>query len=322
MSKKQLGAFYTTNSDRILRKFTAHIKGKDVVDPCCGNRDLLNWAEYHGAASVLGYDINPQTPADVHQDTIMNVPDYTDKFLLTNPPYLGRNKSHTKAPYVKWGVNDLYKAAIRSYISSGVTEGILIVPTNIFVDEDVKFRKEVFSNWEILDVVLFNDQVFEDTPVKVCAFHFVRGTTTSLFNCPIDTSSEGKYRVGTEWFDLLSDSFGGVGRLLEGETPTTRINLRAMDTGSAHGRIALTYGDEPYYGKQTDRQFCTISLTTKLTAKQQKELVETFNTQLNLYRDRYHSMFLVNGLPVAGKERKRIGFRTVYKFIHNYIQNL
>ncbi len=44
MSKKQLGQFFTTNSDYILQRFEKFVKDKNVVDPFAGNQDLINWS--------------------------------------------------------------------------------------------------------------------------------------------------------------------------------------------------------------------------------------------------------------------------------------
>ena len=42
IKKRNLGQFFTTNSDYILQGFSAFVKNKEVTDPFAGNRDLLN----------------------------------------------------------------------------------------------------------------------------------------------------------------------------------------------------------------------------------------------------------------------------------------
>lgn len=45
--------------------------------------------------------------------------------ILTNPPYLARNKSMNKELFDKYNINDLYKCFIEILL-----DGILIVPLN------------------------------------------------------------------------------------------------------------------------------------------------------------------------------------------------
>ena len=47
------------------------------------------------------------------KDTVKNPPDYNNKYLITNPPYLARNKSKDKSLFDKYDVNDLYKCVIK-----------------------------------------------------------------------------------------------------------------------------------------------------------------------------------------------------------------
>ena len=47
--KRNLGQFFTTNSDYILQGFGDFVKNKDVFDPFAGNGDLLNWAKNNRA---------------------------------------------------------------------------------------------------------------------------------------------------------------------------------------------------------------------------------------------------------------------------------
>lgn len=54
--KQQLGQFFTTNSDYILKGFDKYIKNKEVIDPFAGNGDLIKWAKKHGVKTIKGYD--------------------------------------------------------------------------------------------------------------------------------------------------------------------------------------------------------------------------------------------------------------------------
>jgi len=56
--KKNLGQFFTYNSDYILKGFEKCVKGKVICDPFAGNQDLMRWATKNGAKSVVGFDVN------------------------------------------------------------------------------------------------------------------------------------------------------------------------------------------------------------------------------------------------------------------------
>ncbi len=50
--ERNLGQFFTTNSDYILQGFGKFIKNKEVADPFAGNQDLLNWAKKTNAKKL------------------------------------------------------------------------------------------------------------------------------------------------------------------------------------------------------------------------------------------------------------------------------
>lgn len=323
-SKKELGAFYTTNVDHILSGYEHYVGGKNVVDFAVGDGDLTKWAENNGAQSITGFDINPEAKGlsskDHVKDTILESLDTEGKFILMNPPYLARNKTKNKEPFDKHGVNDLYKASIMNLIKHGAEEGILIVPSNIFFDEDVEFRKKLYSTWEIKDVIIFDTAVFEDTTVRVTSFYFKKGSTNSLEGKPLDTSPEGKLRPGKEWYSFIQQPTDvKIERLLLEKSPSegmfiTNIKLFATDTGTEEGRIHCEVAPL-YYGKGTDRNFATIVSSVPLTEEEQKEVCKDFKESLEYFRNKYKSCFLTNFLASKTTERKRISFSSAYKLL-------
>ena len=80
------------------------------------------------------YDIDPTKDNIIKKDTLLNIEDYTDKFIITNPPYLARNKTKNKEIYDKYDENDLYKCFIKQIINKTniALGGILIIPLNFF----------------------------------------------------------------------------------------------------------------------------------------------------------------------------------------------
>ncbi len=177
MNKKQLGQFFTKNSDYILQNLEKFIKDKEIVDPFAGSGDLLKWAEKNRAKKIIGYDVDKSyidSKTIFYNDSINNHLKY--KFVLTNPPYLHKNKAtkEIKERYFQ-GVNsyfeDLYQVSINSLLNS--KEGILITPLNFLSAENSeKIRKIFFEKFEIVVLNIFLEQVFEDTIYNVVSFYY------------------------------------------------------------------------------------------------------------------------------------------------------
>lgn len=349
MSKKELGAFYTTNAGMILKGLEHLVDCKPVVDLFAGDGDLLQWAENNGASELYAFDVNPKANSvnagfseKVKKfgvlDTILNKPDVdlTNCFGVFNPPYLARNKTINKDPFDKWGVNDLYKASILSIMDNGIKEGIMIIPSNFWFDEDVDFRKTVLTRWCITDVKIFDRPVFDDTTVRITSFYFkdvgcgTKPVTTSVQGQPIDfKNKEGKWRPGIDWYNLIAKKNEiKVSRILK-DVPTpkgmfeTKIKLFGTDTGSQGGEIRVEYSEDIYRGIKTDRNFFTAMCNVELTKDQQLEIVKQFNDALCHYRRQYNSCFLTNFLASnSSKERKRISFSAAYKLLSVVIEDV
>ncbi len=180
MEKKQLGQFFTVNSDYILSGFEASVKGKKITDPFAGSGDLLVWAGKNGAVGTRGYDIDAKYVDEYKiffDDSIQKPKSYD--FVLTNPPYLNVNKADqiTKERYFKDSFyEDLYQISLDSIIDS--REGIVIVPVNFLSAENSRRIKDLFfSMHTITRMNYFKQQVFPDTTYNVIAFHFKKSST-------------------------------------------------------------------------------------------------------------------------------------------------
>ena len=75
--KKQLGQFFTKNSDYILNGLDKFIKEKEVIDPFAGGGDLISWAKNNGAIKVKGYEVDKKIDNKVifYNDSIKNPQD-------------------------------------------------------------------------------------------------------------------------------------------------------------------------------------------------------------------------------------------------------
>jgi len=175
--KRQLGQFFTKNSNYILQGLGKYIKEKSVIDPFAGNGDLIDWAQKNKAKSTKGYDIDRKYVDNkniFYNDSINKPLKY--KFVLTNPPYLHKNKAakEIKDKYLA-GQNsvfeDLYQVSINSILNS--EEGILIVPLNFLSAENSdKIRRMFFEKFKIARLNIFEEQVFEDTTYNVISFYY------------------------------------------------------------------------------------------------------------------------------------------------------
>ena len=175
--KKQLGQFFTKQSNYILQGFEEYVKGKNVIDPFAGNRDLMAWSEKNGCKSIKGFDVDKNYTDNKHvflNDSINNPLKY--KFICTNPPYLHKNKADIKTKNQFFsGKNaifeDLYQVSIISMLNSD--EGIIIVPLNFLSAENSKKTRNLFfEKFQIVKLNIFSEQVFGDTTYNVVAFYY------------------------------------------------------------------------------------------------------------------------------------------------------
>lgn len=173
--KKQLGQFFTKNSDYILSGFENLVKGKNVADPFAGSGDLLLWAKKNHAKSAQGFDVDKKYIDDkkvFYQDSINTKANY--EFVVTNPPYLNVNKAglEVKKKYFQdSGFDDLYQMSLRALLNS--REGIVIVPINFLSAKNSKKIREIFFfKFKILKMNYFKQQVFPDTTYNVIAFYY------------------------------------------------------------------------------------------------------------------------------------------------------
>jgi 16S rRNA G966 N2-methylase RsmD len=177
--KRQFGQFFTRNADYILNGFSNYIKDKEVIDPFAGNQDLMFWANKHGAKKVTGLDIDQRYVDNkkvFQKDSINCRGRY--KFVLTNPPYLHKNKAkqEIKEKYFNKEnsfFEDLYQISLNAMSNS--EEGIVIVPLNFLSAENSsKIRRIFFEKFKIIRLNIFSEQVFEDTTYNVISFYFRR----------------------------------------------------------------------------------------------------------------------------------------------------
>jgi hypothetical protein len=337
MEKKALGQFYTTRVGYILDGFDRPPPGTRIVEPFAGAGDLIDWLGTEAGYAVHAFDIDPKRPEVLQRDTLADPPCYADAWVLTNPPYLARNKSGPKDIYDQYETNDLYKCFIRSLVHQGCLGGILIIPAGFFFssrDVDARVRDEFLRMFRLTRVRYFEETVFDDTATTVVAVAFQQSPDRlsdqdvpwELFPGRVKKTfpmeARHKWIVGGAIHDLPGPAGVSVRRHVEGQElrpgeTQTFMTLNALDSGRQKGRIALEYRkDYVYPAKECSRTWATLRITGRvLSEREQIEVCRRFNEFLEARRSDTWSLFLPQFRESKEYARKRIPFELAYKMV-------
>lgn len=345
-SKKQLaGQFYTTRSDYILNGLPVPLHSSDrIIEPFAGTGDLLDWlAKNAPVLPIEAYDIDPKRADIVVRDTLMNPPNYSNAFVITNPPYLARNKCPDKTVFDKYDTNDLYKCFMHSALSTdaGCAAGIFIIPAGIFLsprDIDARCRTQLLTNYRLLQVKYFEETVFEDTPTTVVAIAFERSPVqmteqmVEWVSMPSGARKTFQMRADNGWiiggdiYELPIHPCIKVFRHVEGHElkageQLTEMTLCALDSGTEHGRICLEYKPGyTYPAKDCSRSYATLCVHgATLNATQQQRMCDRFNELIEKKRNETWSLFLPQYRESKEYARKRIPFELAYRIVQHLI---
>jgi hypothetical protein len=335
MSKKDRGQFYTVNHSYIMDGLDKPTT--KVIEPFAGKGDLLDWL---GHDNWEAYDIDPKRDDILHRDTLTEPPCYKDSFIITNPPYLARNKCSSKDIFDKYKTNDLYKCFITSLVQQehGCLGGIFIIPAGFFLsprDVDTECRDAFMSKYKITKVKYFEETVFPDTPTTVVAFSFVKSDVPLTSQQVVweqrpsgtcktfEMKKENKWIIGGDIYNLKTNPNVKISRFVKdrGHENITNLTLCALDSGTENGRIHLKYEkDYVYQGIDTSRTFATLCIKgVKLSENDQVEITKKFNTFLESRRKRDWSLFLPQYRESKEYARKRIPFDLAYRIVSNLL---
>lgn len=339
--KAQLGQFFTTNYQYILQNLYIPTEVSRIIEPFAGNCDLLSFIENKSDYIIECYDIEPRKDNVIERNTLSNPPDYDNKFVLTNPPYLARNKSDTKNLFNTYGVNDLYKCFLKTIINSSLFGGIIIIPLNFWCSvrtSDTLLRKEFLQKFKIIKINVFEEQVFNDTTYTICAFQFERNDNNDQDNhqisidifptkktFTIELNEHNGYTIGGEIYNLPKQTSYTITRLIKGNKPNTNILAKCIDD-NINNQIKLSIvNDEDIFYDETPnksaRTYATLVITPELSIIQQEKLVKKFNEYLEHMRKKYNSLFLTNYRESKSIARKRITFDLVYQIVGYLLTN-
>lgn len=340
MSKNQLGQFYTTNYEYILQNMTIPTNTKHIIEPFAGNCDLLNFIKNKENIILELYDIDPKNTNITKQDTLNNPPSYNNKFVLTNPPYLARNKNKNKELYNKYDCNDLYKCFIINLINDNCDGGIIIIPLNFISSirkNDIELRKHFLEKYDIEIINIFEEQVFDDTSYSVCSIYFHKkiNNISNLSNVidihiypsnklmKISLTHENNYTIGGEIYNLPQNSEYIIQRATkDNKNNITNILLKCIDDGINNKLGFKIVNDNDRFIDNTEnlsaRSYATLLINKKISLDEQKDLVNKMNDYIQEQRLKYNSLFLTNYRESNTIARKRISFDLAFK-ICNYI---
>jgi hypothetical protein len=257
--------------------------------------------------------------------------------VLTNPPFLARNKCKDKTVFDLYQTNDLYKCFLLSLVNTPCAGGLLIIPSGFFFgtrDVDVKCRSRFMETYRVSKVKYFEEQVFDDTPTTVVAFLFHKKADPESEAQKVLWVSKEKQRVFVqspendyvpfvEHFPMepLRHALPILVRRHVGPKHTadprllTSMTLHALDTSK---RICLEYKPGYVYeSKVSGRSFATlVSVVEPLSEDHQQRVCQAFNEWLESARELNWSLFL----PAFREfDRKRLSFETAYRIISYFI---
>ena len=347
--KQILGQFYTTNQEYILQGIKIPDNIKNIIEPFTGNGDLINFIEKEQKRNNIKYniecyDIDPKKDYIIKEDTLKNPPIYENKYIITNPPYLARNKSENKYLFDKYNVNDLYKCIIKNILTNHCLGGILIIPLNFWSSirlTDINLRKEFLKKYNIILLNIFEDQVFNDTSYTICSFQFElkknnENNENSKLNIMIYPSKtnintelnyKNNFMIGGDIYNLKLQNKYKITRLTKKnkDKSNTNILVKCIDD-NANSQIGLSFvEDKDIYidntPNQTARTYATLIIEPNIEKDKQKQLVSKFNKFLGDYRKKYNSLFLTNYRESKDIARKRISFDLVYSITEYILDN-
>lgn len=336
MNKKKFGQFYTTNFKYILSNMKIPTGVNHIIEPFAGKGDLLKFIKNKEYYKLEIYDIDPKCKNAIKRDTLKNPPDYTNKFVLTNPPYLARNKNKDKELYNKYNTNDLYKCFIINLIDSICNGGIIIIPLNFISSirkADIKLRKMFLEKYSMKIINIFEEQVFDDTKYAVCSIYFIKkeknDNSSKIFIYPskkqmtVTLSNENNYTIGGEIYNLPINKDYKIERATrKTKENITNILLKCIDDNiNSQLGFKLVNNNDIYIDNTPNlsaRSYATLVINKSLSIEQQKILVEKMNAYIKSQRDKYNSLFLTNYRESNTIARKRISFDLAFK-ICNYI---
>lgn len=337
MSKSSLGQFYTTNYDYILSNMAIPDSCNHIIEPFVGKGDLLGFIQNKEHYTIETYDIDPKYTGAIKRDTLEHPPSYKNKFVLTNPPYLARNKSKKKELYDKYNCNDLYKCFIVNLIEDACDGGIIIIPLNFISSirkADIMLRRKFLQTYDIKTINIFEERVFNDTSYTVCSILFkTKGASCTPINVylypskktmSVELTKHNNYTIGGEIYNLPLNPAIKVKRATrECKENMTNIVLKCIDDNiNSQLGFEVVESDKVFIdntAKLSARSYATLLINKTLSIEEQHVLVKKMNDYLRIQRETYNSLFLCNYRESNTIARKRISFDLAFRICNYFL---
>jgi hypothetical protein len=168
---------YSKNIEFIHNFDISIFNNQIIIEPFYGNGDLIKLILGNNddnnnikPLNIIKYDIDikDKNTDIIYKDTLLNNILKHDSYIITNPPYLAKNKLNEdmKKMYKDLLIdcNDLYQIFIKQLIKIKVLGGILILPVNFMIGKQTEHLRNQFKNmYNILHLNIFEKQMFENT---------------------------------------------------------------------------------------------------------------------------------------------------------------
>jgi len=139
-----------------------------------------------------------------------------------------------------------------------------------------------------------------------------------IFRLTEDYLKSGEYEIELAFQNIKDKKSLRISKDIKKLIEKNILFLRAIDSKNGK-KIQLEdireYGVAGLVGKNTSRNMAHLIFKDAMSIKDQTELMNQFNEELNRERNKYLSFFLTN---FRDNNRKRISFELTYKFL-NYI---
>jgi hypothetical protein len=336
--KKKLGQFYTTNYEYIMDGLELNCeKNCKIIEPFVGNGNLLYFISKF-SDNIEIYDIDPKIDNTIIRDTILNPPDYFNKFVITNPPFLAKNKSKNNLVFEKYTQDDLYKCFIKSLLQTGLLGGILILPINFLSSvrkNDTELRKKFLSEFVIHKINIFEEKVFDDTSVSVISFSFYKKIKKENIikvciypmknKIELNLNKHNNYTIGYEIYNLKKTGKYSVNRLTSKniKLQNTQLYVKCLDSSSTN-KIMMSIVDKKHIfidktKNLSERNNLSLIILPEVSLEIQNKICFEFNNFLNENRNKYNSLFLSNFRDTTDISRKRISFELIYSIVEYFL---
>ena len=312
--------------------------GSMVIDPFARDGALLNWL---GEGYItLGYDKEPKQPRVFRKDCIANRPTYAGTYVIADPPWTPRAEEPDNPLFGQIGVDNLYKAFIRSLIKSPPLGGIIVVPISFLTgtrDSERARRKEFFTLFKPLRFNV-SEQVRREQQILVIAFAARSYIAQQLRSADEDwlihfqpSAEQRILTIANHNYQYLPGEFPFAKMFTE--KPAKRIEVRTessiQNKPNTPNEVIIPLflqRDDQHAGRRAGLYVATsgnIILRGTMSRKTQARLAADFNTWLEDWRLDTNSLYMSpsHGYPLPNKHlTTATALEAIKRIIWSYAQ--